>query len=223
MDAALERSARELSRFHEVFRYHHPAKGLRWLEIWSEPVAEAGGGVTWHGYMADVTAERRALEELHRSEERFRALIDRSTDMIQVLDALAQRQVGTLALADVARDQRRASQVAARIADRRQADRHRHQRAIGMAAHRVEALDPHVGTLALFVLALAVGSTGFWRSGEVAHLALAGGALAGLVMTKNEGSAIAVGFLAVTALFALARSRRERAPTGRSRDRRDTA
>ncbi len=87
MAADMEQSAREMSRYHEAFRYHHPAKGLRWLEIWSEPVAEADGGVTWHGYMADVTANRRAVEELQRSEERFRALIENSSDVVVVLDA----------------------------------------------------------------------------------------------------------------------------------------
>jgi PAS domain-containing protein len=87
MDAHVAESARVMSPLQEVFRYHHPIKGLRWLEVSSEPVADPGGAVVWHGYMADVTDHRTAVEALQRSEERFRALIENSSDIVVVLDA----------------------------------------------------------------------------------------------------------------------------------------
>ena len=38
-------------------------------------------------FVRDITAEKRSREALRQSEERFRALIEKSTDMVQVLDA----------------------------------------------------------------------------------------------------------------------------------------
>jgi PAS domain S-box-containing protein len=74
--AAIDESARTLSMLHEEFRWEHPRKGMIWIEVQGQPVAEQGGGVLWHGYLHDVTARKRAEEELRANEARHRAFFD---------------------------------------------------------------------------------------------------------------------------------------------------
>ncbi len=60
----------------------------RWLETNAVPLRDSQGGVAGVlGVTRDVTGPRRAAEALAASEERFRALIERSTDLIMVFDA----------------------------------------------------------------------------------------------------------------------------------------
>ncbi|ACG72914.1 multi-sensor hybrid histidine kinase [Anaeromyxobacter sp. K] len=68
-------SARTLSRWHDVFRYQHPTRGLRWIEGWSSPQPESGEGVIWHGYVTDVTAHKQLQEHLRESERKLREVI----------------------------------------------------------------------------------------------------------------------------------------------------
>jgi len=63
-------SARVLSRCHGEFRYLHPTKGLRWIEAWSVPKAEPGGGVLWHGFAMDATERKRAEVALREADRR---------------------------------------------------------------------------------------------------------------------------------------------------------
>ncbi|WP_242343856.1 hybrid sensor histidine kinase/response regulator [Anaeromyxobacter terrae] len=64
----LGEAARARSRWHDVFRYRHPAKGVRWLEGWSVPAAEPDGSLIWHGYVMDVTERKRAEEALREAD-----------------------------------------------------------------------------------------------------------------------------------------------------------
>ena len=84
--AVVDESARRLSRWHDVFRYRHPAKGERWIEGWATPNRDADGSTVWHGYFRDVTDQVQADRALQDSERRFRALIEKANDIILVLD-----------------------------------------------------------------------------------------------------------------------------------------
>jgi signal transduction histidine kinase len=64
----LAEAARDLSRWHDEFRYRHPVKGLRWLEGWSVPTAEPDGCILWHGYVMDVTDRKRSEEALREAD-----------------------------------------------------------------------------------------------------------------------------------------------------------
>jgi two-component system, LuxR family, sensor kinase FixL len=76
IDAAIAASATLLTRYHEEYRYLHPVKGTIWIEVQSSPTPEADGSIVWHGYVCDVTARKRAEEELRMSEARHRAFFD---------------------------------------------------------------------------------------------------------------------------------------------------
>ena len=59
-----------------------------WLELTLAPMWSAGENPTsFVSVVEDVTARKEAEQALTKSEERFRALIEKSTDMIQLLDA----------------------------------------------------------------------------------------------------------------------------------------
>lgn len=51
---------------HVEFRYDHPTKGERWIEALATPLPELDGGVVWHGFMSDVTARKKAEEEIRQ-------------------------------------------------------------------------------------------------------------------------------------------------------------
>ncbi|GEJ55998.1 hybrid sensor histidine kinase/response regulator [Anaeromyxobacter diazotrophicus] len=71
-------AARAGARWHDRFRYQHPAKGLRWLEGWSVPKTEPDGSVLWHGFVMDVTdqvAAEQALRDSDRRKSEFLAVL----------------------------------------------------------------------------------------------------------------------------------------------------
>ena len=74
-----ERVAREVKDamgtvavWHSEYRVNHPTKGLIWIEGHSTPVREPDGCVVWHGFLTDITARKRAEEDLRGSEEHLR-------------------------------------------------------------------------------------------------------------------------------------------------------
>lgn len=80
---SIQRSAREMTSWHEVFRINHPHLGLRWVEGMSTPIREENGGTTWHGYIRDIT-------DLHFNEEKLRlaaTVFDVSLEAIIITDA----------------------------------------------------------------------------------------------------------------------------------------
>ncbi|MDR9469303.1 diguanylate cyclase domain-containing protein [Marinospirillum sp.] len=48
-----------------VFRFRHPVKGLRWIELHSSPEPKSQGGTVWYGYLMDVTERHENQANLH--------------------------------------------------------------------------------------------------------------------------------------------------------------
>lgn len=80
---SLASSAASLRLWQVAFRYHHPTRGLRWLECSAMPTRLINGGTLWHGYMTDITARKLATERMALAETVF----DSTHDGILVTDA----------------------------------------------------------------------------------------------------------------------------------------
>jgi len=75
-------SARTMQTWQDCFRYDHPTKGEIWIEGHSIPLREADGSTLWHGYIQDITWEKKA--ELER--QKFISLADNSQEFIGMCD-----------------------------------------------------------------------------------------------------------------------------------------
>ena len=71
----------------ERFETRHRRKDGRVIDIEASVRFLAEGGGSFVCFARDVTGRKRAADALRQSEERFRALIEKSSDMIMVLDA----------------------------------------------------------------------------------------------------------------------------------------
>jgi PAS domain S-box-containing protein len=52
----------------------------------STPEKLADGGITWHGFITDITESKQVEEALQRSETKFRTLYDSTSDAVMLLD-----------------------------------------------------------------------------------------------------------------------------------------
>jgi PAS domain S-box-containing protein len=83
---SIDESFRAFSPWHGKFRYNHPTKGQRWVEGWSRPVAESGGGVLWHGFLMDVTHSEESEAARRETERLARSVLDSIASHIALLD-----------------------------------------------------------------------------------------------------------------------------------------
>lgn len=75
-------------KFAVEFRYNHPKKGLRWLEVRSQAIPfEDNPNIPQYanGIILDLTEQKQAQVALGESEEKYRTLIESSNDMIFVI------------------------------------------------------------------------------------------------------------------------------------------
>jgi PAS domain S-box-containing protein len=84
--AAINRSVEAVGPFHANFRYHHPKKGLVWIECDSAPLIFDDGEPVWQGHLQDVTGRKSAEAALIASEKRLRAVFDAADDAIFTVD-----------------------------------------------------------------------------------------------------------------------------------------
>lgn len=78
---------RERSTFQMVKRYFHADGHVVWGQLSVSAVADLEGQPLYYiGQLEDITERRRTEEALQASEERFRALIEKSSDILTVMD-----------------------------------------------------------------------------------------------------------------------------------------
>jgi len=73
---SMRNSADNLSPWNLEFRYHHPEKGLIWIEGNSIPFKEPDGTITWHGVLMDVTERKRIQEKIVEQAAQLSTLSD---------------------------------------------------------------------------------------------------------------------------------------------------
>ncbi|MFT3663700.1 PAS domain-containing protein [Piscinibacter sp.] len=69
--AGIERSGRELSRWHDVYRCTLADGRLRWIETHASPERLPDGATLWHAFSADVTEREQTAHALRRIEARW--------------------------------------------------------------------------------------------------------------------------------------------------------
>lgn len=61
--ASIQASAKNLSVWHQEYRFLHPTKGVIWLEGRAAPQQRADDSILWHGFISDIT-QRKHLEQM---------------------------------------------------------------------------------------------------------------------------------------------------------------
>ena len=64
------------------FRYHHPKKGIVWLEGHSIPTADTNGSILWYGVITDVTERKVAEDKINEQNLRLKSLSDNLPGMM---------------------------------------------------------------------------------------------------------------------------------------------
>lgn len=76
--ASIIKSFEALAPWKCDYRVSLPSRGERWLRGDAVPERLEDGSVLWHGYIADITDQKRVEQALHESEATFRALFEQA-------------------------------------------------------------------------------------------------------------------------------------------------
>ena len=82
----IESSAASMTIYHCEFRVQIPGQPIRLMYGHATPEKMADGGIIWHGVIMDITDRKMIEEELRKSEEQNRALLDGMIDTVWVID-----------------------------------------------------------------------------------------------------------------------------------------
>lgn len=85
LEASMQESARNLTRWHHEYRLLLPELGVRWRLGDAMPERQADGSILWHGFITDIT-ERKRSEERRRLNAR---VFETVGEAIMVTDAQA--------------------------------------------------------------------------------------------------------------------------------------
>ena len=81
------RSSAEAGAFDSVFRVVRPDGAIAWLHGRAAPIFdERGEPLSWQGVALDVTEHREATESLRQAEERYRLVVENTTDLITLVE-----------------------------------------------------------------------------------------------------------------------------------------
>ncbi len=83
-------SARTLELYHSEFRVILPDIGIRWRMCDAKPERLEDGSTLWHGIITDITARRNAEDALKKTENHYRALIEKAPDGVVLVSAEGQ-------------------------------------------------------------------------------------------------------------------------------------
>ena len=80
-------SARTLELYHSEFRVVLPDIGVRWRMCDAKPERMEDGGTLWHGIITDITERKNTEEALKKTENHYRALIEKAPDGVVLINA----------------------------------------------------------------------------------------------------------------------------------------
>lgn len=80
--SSITASASNMSPWQLQFRYHHPKKGIVWLEGHSIPTADTDGSILWYGVITDVTERKVAEDKINEQNLRLKSLSDNLPGMM---------------------------------------------------------------------------------------------------------------------------------------------
>ncbi len=86
VQASIAESAATLEPWTAEYRVVLPRQGLRWRLGVARPQRLEDGSTLWHGFITDITEQRKTEEVLRSSEEKFRVLFEWSTDAHLLFD-----------------------------------------------------------------------------------------------------------------------------------------
>jgi len=84
--ASIENSAAQMTIWECEFRVQVPGQPLKWIFGQSTPEKLPDGSILWHGFAADITERKSAQEELRKSHEELKTMIESSPIMIYFKD-----------------------------------------------------------------------------------------------------------------------------------------
>jgi PAS domain S-box-containing protein len=84
--AEVLRASGEIDRFDAEFRVLTPEGRVTWLHARASPVSAEDGQLRWLGVALDVTEQKVAEEALRAAEERYRAVVQNTYDLVVVAD-----------------------------------------------------------------------------------------------------------------------------------------
>ena len=88
--AEVVRVSAELDQFDSEFRIVTPDGRIVWLHARATPVTTDDGGLRWQGIALDVTEQKTGTEALRTAEERYRAVVQNTWDLIVLADRNAE-------------------------------------------------------------------------------------------------------------------------------------
>jgi PAS domain S-box-containing protein len=84
--AEVLRASGEIDRFDSEFRVLTPEGRVTWLHARASPVGTEDGQLRWLGVALDVTEQKVAEEALRAAEERYRAVVQNTYDLVVIAD-----------------------------------------------------------------------------------------------------------------------------------------
>jgi PAS domain S-box-containing protein len=100
---SIQRSAKSLENWEMDFRIMFPPGQVTWLSGEATPEKQ-NDSTLWHGYLQNITQKKLAVQELLRSEAKFRALYDATSDAVVLMneDGIMDCNIAALAMFNLA-------------------------------------------------------------------------------------------------------------------------